>query len=222
MAQLEQKCLTPLKICALRATRLDADGTPAAGPNNSYVTNRITELALGTEVRTGDEQELLDGCGCPILEYQEDDSFKRWTFGLSLGSLEFGLFEMLLGTPLILDDSDIPVPIGLQFNTPASCGAVRPKVALEVWSKAIAYDDQDPDKPWFHWVFPAAKFNPAPDSLTLGAAAAPMVLNGRGVQNARFGDPYAELEEEPDASGQVFLATTFPTPECGFQTIGSS
>jgi len=222
MAQLEQKCLTPLKICALRVTRLNQDGTPAAGPNNSYVTNRLSQIELGSEVREGDEQEMLDGCGCPILEFKEDDSFKRWTFGLSLGSIEFGLKEMLLGTPLILDDSTIPVPIGLQFNTPAGCGAVRPKVALEVWSKAIAYDDQDPDKPWFHWVFPGAKFNPAPDSLTLGADANPIVLNGRGVQNTRFGDPYNELPEPPEGSGQVFLSEDFPVPECGYQTIGSS
>jgi len=222
MAQLEQKCLTPLKCCALRVTRLDPDGTSAAGPNNSYVTNKFTEIGVTSEIREGTEQELLDACGCPIVEYKEDDSFKRWTFAVWVGAIEFGMQEMMLGTSLILDASTIPVPIGMQFVTPAACGATRPRVALEAWSRAIGYDESDPDLPYFHWVWPSVKFAPAPGDMTLGADVAATVLNGVGTQNTRFGDPYNELPEEPLGSGMVFLSDDLPVIECGYQTIGSS
>lgn len=221
MPQLPQKCLTPLKLCAIRVTRLDADGTSAAGPNNSYVTNRITEIGVTTELREGTEQELLDGCGCPIVSFREDDAFKRWTLSVSVGALEFGLLEMMLGTDLILDSSTIPVPIGMQFVTPGDCGVERPLVGIEGWSRAIAYDISDPDLPYFHWVWPGVKFAPAPGDMTLGADVGATALAGTGVQNENFGDPYNELPEEPDGSGMVFLSDDFPTVACGYQTIGS-
>ena len=221
MPQLPQKCLTPVKACALRVTRLESDGTAAPGPNNSYVSNKFTEIGVTTELREGAEQELLDGCGCPIVEFKEDDSFKRWTFTVSVGALEFGLLEMMLGTSLILDNSTIPVPIGMQFVTPAACGVNRPQVALEAWSRAIAYDESDPDLPYFHWVWPGVKFAPAPGDLTLGADVAATELAGTGVQNSRFGDPYNELPEDPLGSGLVFLSDDFPTIACGYQTVGS-
>lgn len=221
MAQLAQKCLAPVSICALRVTKLDAVGLVAAGPNNSYVTDSLTEIQASPDIKTGDEVELANGCGCDIVSYKNDDILKRWTLQVTLGRLEPALQSLLLGGDVIYDASDVPVPIGWHWPVQQLCSAGgQPNVAVEAWAKAVDYDHQDQDYPWWHFVWPWAKFQIG--QVTLGSAASTIPVSGFTRSNPGWGlGPYGDAPEPIEQAGAVFLDTAVPTSHCGFQTAGS-
>lgn len=221
MAQLEQKCLSPVQICRLRITKLDSLGQVVAGPNNAYVTDKVTEIQPNPTIRTGDEINLPDGCGCDIVNYKNDDVLIRWELALTLGALEPALQSLLLGGDLIYDDSDTPVPIGWHWPLQAQCSTSgQPNVAVEAWSKAIDYDHPDPDLPWFHFIWPWAKFQIG--QFTLGNSPATMPVNGFTRQNPNWLlGPYGDAPEAVAQAGSVWLDTSVPDATCGFITAGS-
>lgn len=221
MAQIEEKCLSPVQICRLRITKLTSLGLVADGPNNAYVTDKLTELQANPTIKTGDEISQANGCGCDIVNYKNDDILVRWELQITLGAIEPALKSLLLGGDTIYDDSDTPVPIGFHWPLQAQCSTTgQPNVAVEAWSKAISYDHQDQDLPWFHMIWPWAKFQIG--QFTLGNSPATIPVNGFTRANPGWGlGPYGDAPESVEEAGAVWLDTSIPTADCGFLTAGS-
>lgn len=215
-------CTIPFEICRARFTRLTTVGNVASGPNNSWVTDKITELTITPEIETGDDRVLRNGCGGIIASAKLPDLRKRWTLALSKGSVEPGLDELLLGDTVILAGS---TPIGTWSHPQiGSAGLAPPPVALEVWAKNWAFDHQDPTYPWIHLVFPMSEWQRAAETLSDDLAISPVA--GFTRVNPLWGHgPYA-AQPEAVASGAdrglFFTATDPPAADCAYKTVTPS
>jgi hypothetical protein len=218
--QLPQKCLTPVKVCAMRFTRLTTGGAVAAGPKNSLVTDKITEIGVSPQIAEGAEVELGGACGCPIISFKNSDTLKRYNLAITRASLTAMEEEMLFGSALILDQSTTPVPIGAHNPVQSQCGA-RSQVAVEAWSQAVDFDAPDVDYPWIHWIWPRVEFRQ--NDSTLNADATTLPIAGFTRQNKVWGTgPYGDAPEAVQPNGSWWLSKTIPAVVCGYQTAASS
>src|SRR5580765_1755262 len=99
------KCLAVLKLCAVRVTPLNDDGT-MNDAGDYYVTNKTVTLGFTPDISTGSDREIRNGCDCIIAASKAQDILKRFTFQLDRGVLEPGLEAALLAQEAILDADD--------------------------------------------------------------------------------------------------------------------
>jgi hypothetical protein len=210
------KCLAAIHLCRVRVTRLNDDGTPAAGPNNVYVSDKPLTLGITPTYEAGKDSTLVGGCDCIIATYRGFDKLKRLEFELDLGALEWGLFEMLTGAAAILDGSDV---IGNWFNDNAfNCSqAAQPNVAVEGWQTAWEDDGQSPDFNYVHWLFPSTFWSVS--GMTLENDFNQPKMTGFSRGNPAWGEGiYGDQPEAAGALGGGWYTNTIPAASCGYQT----
>ena len=212
-------CAGTVEICAVRATRLDTNGSVSAEADNVYILQDVIQLQVTPNIREGEERELIGGCGgCIIFSKTDDDNYRRFDLELQAGTLEPGLIEMLTGG-VVTEGTDGPVGVVLGAKRP--CGTPQPIVAFEAWSKRWTTDDEwDPDYPYWHWVWPASKWILGQN--TLQADFGPVVLTGKSRVNTSwgtgpFGDQPASTED--GLVGIWGFAGDLPTATCDYSTI---
>lgn len=213
------ECASTVEFCAVRATRLDTDGTVAAGPDNVYVVSDVIQLQFTPNIREGEEREMIGGCGgCVIASKSDEDQFRRFDLELQSGRLEPGFLEMVLGATVIEDTNGT---LGFLYGAKAECGVARPRVAFEGWSKRWTVDDeQDPTFPWWHWVWPSVAWTLGQN--TLQADFGPVVVAGKSRANTSWGlGPYGEQAADVGANHLhlAAFAGDLPTATCEYSTI---
>lgn len=192
---------TPLHICRLRVTTVNADGTVAPGPNNSYVTALVNHLNYAPVLSQGDSKEMRSGCDCIVASYDAPDILKSYTLELERPALDPAIESMLLGFPLLVDNSTEPVPIGLQFISGRDCGETPAYTTIEAWTDnwrkgglALA-----PFR-YTHWLFHRVAWAPANGSLQNDFSA--QTLNGKTSDNPAWGlGPYGDIPPGADTLG---------------------
>lgn len=216
------ECTIPFEICRLRVTRLDDIGNVAAGPNNYWVTDKLTELQITPEIETGDDRVLKGGCGCIIAAAKLPDLRKRWTLKLTKGSVEPGLDELLLGDTLISAGGS---PIGT-WSAPqiGDCVGNPPNVAIEAWAKNWLFDHQDPTYPWIQLLFVMSLWQRDQETFNDDLSVSP--VNGFTRANDLWGHgPYGTQPEAVPVGadrGLWFTAHDPPAAACAFGTIAPS
>lgn len=118
--------------CAIRVTRLNADGSHVVGAKAGYFTKKVVDLAYTMDITAGPVRQITSGCNDLIVNYREPDIFNRFDFTLNVGQKDPELEEILTAATLIMDASTVPVPKGVNF--PVSGIMTPPQVALEIWS----------------------------------------------------------------------------------------
>lgn len=212
------ECLAAIHLCRVRATRLNANGTPAAGPNNVYVSDKPIQLGVTPVIEAGQDKTLIGGCDCIVAEYRGYDKLKRFDFTLDLAVLEIGLLEMLLGSTLITNGTSAD-PIGQWWSENAfDCSTpAQPNVALEGWQTGWQQGGPDAVWPYIHWVWPSTFWQIAPHTLQ-NDFLQPQVT-GFSRSNAAWGEGiYGEQPEASPGLGGFFYSTTIPTAACGYQS----
>jgi hypothetical protein len=213
-------CAIPLHVCRFRVTRLNADGSVADGPDNSYVSDDLITVQMNPNILAGLETDLVGGCGCIVATRKDPDRLKRFDFVVNSGALEPALLEMMLGADLIEDGSTSPVPIGIWYPDQRDCAFQPTPVAVEFWADAWVDDAADPDWPYIHFLFPRTFWQMG--NLQLGNDFAQPVVNGFSRSNPSWGDgPYGDQPEAiPTGApgGFWYSAEAQPTAECGYQT----
>jgi len=206
----------------MRITRLDSFGNVAPTANNSYVTDKPIDLKVKPVMEAGEEKTLKGGCVCLVASIKEPDLFKRIEFEFEDGAFEPGMIEMMTGSPVVLDTSTIPVPIGNMFPDNLACGdSPPPAVAIEAWQDAYDVDHQDPLLPYFYWVFPMTKW--AWSDGDLGADFAAPKLTGYSVANGQWSHgPYGGQHEVDPFGGYWYDATAPPAAACGYATVAAT
>lgn len=93
----------PIQGCALRVSRLNADGSiPAASLTGMIVDDKpIVSLMMKPNVLAGVEIVPVSACGVPLIAYKDYDRFKRYDVTLTLGDADFDKWEMLGGGSLL-------------------------------------------------------------------------------------------------------------------------
>lgn len=222
------RCLDSLKLCALRVTALDSLGNVAAGPNNFVSTDREISLEFTGDVDQGKDLFYRNGCDAPLATYKSPALLKRFTLSVDLFGLEPAVQSLMLGAAIIVDADDAPA--GFEYNI-QTCPADPPPplVAVEAWSWAEECDAQDPDTPYWYWLFPMAQWQ-TDQANTLEMDFLQPKLTGFTRRNALWGHgPYGGVVVGP-AGGDPFLSTTgapavFQTSDappdavCGFGTV---
>ena len=126
MAQNPVVCGVSVLVCRTRVTLLDDDGSVAAGPNNSYVTDNPIRVTVTPVIEAGKDTTLKGGCDCIIASYKGPDLLKRFDLEFDIATIEPAMLSLMLGATLISDTSDTPVPIGVSVARP---GGLRSRLA---------------------------------------------------------------------------------------------
>lgn len=216
-----QDCASSVQVCAMRVAALGADGVPAPGAKNLYVTNALILLTHTPVYKEGTVKEQENGCG-DLCIYQKDcDRLERVDLEMQLCSPDPQLHQMLIGGTLIAAGSD---DIGLALPAVGAAGCPN-GVSIEAWSKAWIQDSQAVDRPWIRWVFPRTYWKLGPKSLHNDIMQNP--LSGYGSENDNFfngpGNDY------PSSALAVshrcmswFRDSAIPATSCGARTLTGS
>ena len=214
-------CATPLHVCRLRVTKLDASGNVESGDNNSYVTEKVISLAATPEVLAGETRRLIGGCECSIASFRSPDRLERFTLELNVGALEPGLFSLLVGTDPMLDGADA---VGVEWGDQSACDFDPPDVAIEAWGDLIEGDSTSSTFPFFYMLFPRSSWSIG--QTTLQNDFSPYVFNGVTQANALWGGgPYGDVDlpSDPGIRGGLYMvASEPPDATCAFDTVTPS
>lgn len=172
-----------VQAVAIRATKLNADGTPVVGTDTAYATNAFTRVAFTPEYDEGEEiiERAADGTICTY--YKMPDVLKQVQVEVAVCKPEPELYEILAGGTL-LETSDEAIG----WASPKIGEIATPNgVSIEVWSKAIVGGKPAAVNPYWRWVFPLVTLRPDGErALENGVMA--HVFTGFGVENPDWGD----------------------------------
>lgn len=217
-----QTCTTPLKVCALRAVRLDPTGAIESGASSLY-TKKPVLLAYTPNVPERERIEQLDGCGDQCVLYLgPPKAVDSVTLRLDLCDLDAEWVEMLAGGSIITD------AVGTGYDTigylaPTDSTVAEDGVALEVWSYAWSGRQRATlggSPAFYRHVFPKTTWQVGEITLSNGVNVIPMT--GTAETNTSFG---TGLQSDPfpaDVGESLYgwaLVDSIPAVTCGYQTV---
>lgn len=207
-------CLPSIQACAMRVTRLEADGTPDVGASNMYVTAGLITLTATPVWQDGAEMTVANACGDLCLDYQENSRLRRLDVELNICAPDPELSELLSGGTVLTSAGAIGYAYPSLLEDPNPNG-----VSLELWSKRID-EDGAPDAtfPYMWWVLPRVWLRIGAKNFENGPMNNP--FSGRAKQNAQWGT--GPMDDWPVASTRVLqhLPTAdLPDTLCGYQAV---
>ena len=213
-------CGVSFGVCAIRLTRVDADGKVIAGLN-SYVTDKPLSIAFNPNIDTGNTFAVRNGCGCSLARFKAPDTFNWFEFEFTAAALEPIMQEFLLGADGILAGADT---VGVSYPGALDCDDDEPATALEFWTQHIVGSAQDAQYPWFHFVFPRTIWHLG--NSTFAEDIAQPVVAGFSRTNAMWGvGPYGDGPPDNthiEEGGWWKTDVDPPTAECAAQNVTST
>jgi hypothetical protein len=209
---------------SIRVTRLDAAGNLLVGPGDSYTTSAFMRISFTPEYEEGDEITEKGANGVVCVSYKAPDTLKRITMELAICEPDPELTALLSGGLLLRKD----LTNGGGANV-KSIGWAAPGVgddpagngvAVEAWSHAVSGGKRAGVLPYFHWVFPYAKFRQSGDRVIENGLMA-NTFEGYGLGNVNFQSGIDGRWEFPTAAERpyAYARTSFaPTGLSGFYT----
>jgi hypothetical protein len=184
-----QEYAASIQGVSIRVTRLDAAGNLLTGPADSYTTSAFMRISFTPEYEEGDEITEKGANGVVCVTYKAPDTLKRITMELAICEPDPELSALLSGGLLLRknigssEDSNIK-SVGWAApgvgDDPAGNG-----VAIEAWSHAVKDGKRSGVLPYFHWIFPYAKFRQSGDRVIENGLMA-NTFEGYGLGNASF------------------------------------
>jgi hypothetical protein len=171
---------------SIRVTRLDAAGNLLDGAGDSYTTSAFMRVSFTPEYEEGEEITEKGANGVICVSYKAPDTLKRITMELAICEPDPEISQLLSGGLLLRKTVNGEVKstgwaapgVG---DDPAGNG-----VAVEVWSHAVKGGKRASVLPYFHWVFPFAKFRQSGDRVIENGMLA-NTFEGYGLGNVNFG-----------------------------------
>jgi hypothetical protein len=171
---------------SIRVTRLDAAGNLLNGAGDSYTTSAFMRVSFTPEYEEGEEITEKGANGVVCVSYKAPDTLKRITMELAICEPDPELSSLLSGGLLLRKTVNGQVQsVGWALpgvgDDPAGNG-----VAVEVWSHAVKNGKRASSLPYFHWIFPYAKFRQSGDRVIENGLLA-NTFEGYGLGNPNFG-----------------------------------
>jgi hypothetical protein len=171
---------------SIRVTRLDAAGNLLNGAGDSYTTSAFMRVSFTPEYEEGEEITEKGANGVVCVSYKAPDTLKRITMELAICEPDPELSSLLSGGLLLRKTVNGQVQsVGWALpgvgDDPAGNG-----VAVEVWSHAVKNGKRASALPYFHWIFPFAKFRQSGDRVIENGLLA-NTFEGYGLGNPNFG-----------------------------------
>lgn len=178
-------CAGSLQVVRMRVAKLAADGAPAVGAGNLYVTSSLIRISAEPTITEGEEFEQKNGAGDVCVSFLGDDTLKRLAMELDICTPDPELIAMLTGASLVHEDGGGGDTVGFQF--PAIGDSIQGGfVSIEAWTRAIVDDVQDDVYPYWRWVFPKTRWRLGTNELA-NAILTPRLV-GRGYGNDTWGN----------------------------------
>jgi hypothetical protein len=184
-----QEYAASIQGVSIRVTRLDAAGNLLTGPADSYTTSAFMRVSFTPEYEEGDEITEKGANGVVCVTYKAPDTLKRITMELAICEPDPELSALLSGGLLLRKN------IGTaQDPNNKSVGWAAPGVgddpagngvAIEAWSHAVKDGKRSGVLPYFHWIFPYAKFRQSGDRVIENGLMA-NTFEGYGLGNPSF------------------------------------
>lgn len=209
-------CFQVLKVCRIRATRLDSNGAFVDAVDNAVVSDAATVLTYNPSILSGEEITQRNGCGDICLDFQDDDRMRgRGDVSLVLCSLDAELLEMLVGGSVL---QSAGATVG--YEPPGADDAPPNGVAVEVWGWAFDTDElalnDAGTRIYRRLALPLVKFVIGEQTNENGIQL--FTLNGRARTNSNFGTgPAGDWPSDVAVPGAWFWdqSGTLPTATCG-------
>lgn len=176
-------CPKSIKACALRITRLNADGVPLdpLTPNSRIQTAGFVSLSLSPDVESGDSLEIANKCGDICITDRGCDRLKGFSLELKLCGIPLPVLEMLTDATLLSDENGDFTGAAIRESKSKFCSD---PVMLELWTKNVERGscgvDGVPTNLWVHWLLPktikwtltgSVEFSNGPTEFTLSGYA---------------------------------------------------
>lgn len=212
-------CASTLKLCALRAIKLDTDGTPLVGSNSQIVTDAPILLGYTPNQPDRERFEQLNGCGDQCALFIGDPkAVDSVDLRLNLCTLDAELIEFLAGGALITESYD-----ETGYLSPTDATVNVNGVSIEAWSYAWAgrarHQKGGVDAYW-RTFFPQTKWSVGEITKENGISVIP--LTGIAEENSGWATGLA-ADPVPTAVGEsvygYFLDDAIPTAQCGSQAV---
>lgn len=210
-------CRQTIHICAYRASRVNANGTPDVGEDSMIEKYDVIQLGLSFQIEEGAELRQKNGCDQVCLTYNGEDEVVGLDLNLELCDLDVELLELLTDSTLISDGGD---SIGLMQRA-VGTGA-RNGVIFEAWSKRWDTGSQDGTLPYWHWVFP--RWKPRIGDFTLQNDTTIIPVSGPAEENSGAGNgPVNDWPVDIETLWGVFASDDLPDDDsCTYQSVSAS
>lgn len=216
-----QTCTNMLKVCSLRAVRLDTDFSPATGADAMYVHSAPILFGYTPQQPDRERFEVFNGCGDQCALYvgpaRAVDSVN---LRMDLCQLDAELVEMLAGGTVITDGAYGTIG----YLAPTDSTVNESGTAIETWS--IAWNGRqralrNGQPGWYRHLFPKTAWTVGEIVQQNGFSTIP--LTGVGEVNSEWGTGLAGADAFPVAIGDAaygwFIDDARPEGECGYQEI---
>lgn len=184
-----QEYAASIQGVSIRVTRLDAAGNLMGGSGNSYTTSAFMRVSFTPEYEEGDEITEKGANGVVCVTYKAPDTLKRITMELAICEPDSELSALLSGGLLLrknLGTAGEPNNKSIGWAAPGvGDDPAGNGVALEVWSHAVKNGKKADTLPYFHWIFPYAKFRQSGDRVIENGLMA-NTFEGYGLGNPNF------------------------------------
>lgn len=131
-----QKEVSLYRSKRMRATRLDQSGRPVYGPESVVVTKGQISTSFTSNVEEGEAISQPNGNGDTCLNIPATPMFTGFSVESTFCNVDFALFELLTGNPVVLNDAGQIV--GIDEGTDIDLSNVN--FALELWTGAQSND----------------------------------------------------------------------------------
>lgn len=211
-----------LQACALRVTRLLADGSiDAANAQGTYVTDAFIEFSYTPELADGDSFEQKSATGRVCKRATFPDQLTGLDVSLQLCDLDAELLEILGVFPAVIDDGTDTIGAVFGGGTDTTCASViTSPVALEVWTLAWSCNAQDGTNPYIRYTFPFLEWSLSADAYTITNDLAFITINGVARPNQNWPvtgrSDGASNGDYSNQLGGYELDVACPTTACGY------
>jgi hypothetical protein len=184
-----QEYAASIQGVSIRVTRLDSVGNLLTGAGDSYTTSAFMRVSFTPEYEEGDEITEKGANGVVCVTYKAPDTLKRITMELAICEPDPELSALLSGGLLLrknIGTEEDPNNKSVGWAAPGvGDDPAGNGVAVEVWSHAVKDGKRTGVLPYFHWIFPYAKFRQSGDRVIENGLMA-NTFEGFGLGNSSF------------------------------------
>jgi hypothetical protein len=215
-------CFQSFQVCAIRATRVSATGTPLSGATDGYLSKAPTMVKLAPDNQAGVELTAENGCGFLCGYYKQPDQLKKYNINFELCDLDNELIELLTDNPIVTVGGQT---VGQTSKRVGACAtASRNGVVLEFWTKKWNACAPPTGDQYWHWTAPRAYLQTGEQTAENDFMKIP--IEGYLQENPAFlngsWDEGSGGQSWPSAAGTltalwgVISTNEIPTASCGY------
>ncbi len=222
------ECPTLIQGTVMRATRLDASGSPDPGDDGFIATDGFISVTMKENVEAPTEIKVKKANGTFCVNQRSRPQLNWIEVSIVVCQVMPEMFELLTGSPLVFDDAT-PTPNAVGFRTSTDTYATA-NFGLELWTELDAANGGGTR--WGYLLLPWLKegamgdvvVENGPLSFTLNTITSAGSDWGTGpydIRKDRLGvsRPLITPIEAVDHRHMQFTSLAPPASVCGFQTL---